>query len=223
MPSAVIQFDNVYKTYGRGQDALRNVSFTIDEGEFVFLTGHSGAGKSTLLRLVALIEAASRGQVIVDGRNLDRIRTAEVPYYRRRIGFIFQEHRLLPDRSVFDNVALPLVVAGHRTTEINKRVRAALDKVGLLSKEKTAPRSLSSGEQQRVGIARAVVNRPQILLADEPTGNLDPALSIEILKLFGQFNDIGVTVVIATHDLELIRHQQHRRIALAAGQLAAIS
>lgn len=218
----MIQFDNVYKTYGRGQDALKNVSFTIDEGEFVFLTGHSGAGKSTLLRLVALIEAASRGQVIVDGRNLDRIRAAEVPFYRRRIGFIFQEHRLLPDRSVFDNVALPLVVAGHRTTEINKRVRAALDKVGLLSKERTAPRTLSSGEQQRVGIARAVVNRPQILLADEPTGNLDPALSIDILKLFGQFNDIGVTVVIATHDLELIRHQQHRRIALAAGQVAAI-
>jgi len=218
----VIQFDNVYKTYGRGQDALKNVSFTIDEGEFVFLTGHSGAGKSTLLRLVALIEAASRGQVIVDGRNLDRIRPAEVPFYRRRIGFIFQEHRLLPDRSVFDNVALPLVVAGHRSTEINKRVRAALDKVGLLSKEKTSPRTLSSGEQQRVGIARAVVNRPQILLADEPTGNLDPALSIDILKLFGQFNDIGVTVVIATHDLELIRHQQHRRIALAAGQVAAI-
>lgn len=218
----MIQFDNVYKTYGRGQDALRNVSFTIDEGEFVFLTGHSGAGKSTLLRLVALIEAVSRGQVIVDGRNLDRIRPAEIPFYRRRIGFIFQEHRLLPDRSVFDNVALPLVVAGHRTTEINKRVRAALDKVGLLSKEKTSPRTLSSGEQQRVGIARAVVNRPQILLADEPTGNLDPALSIDILKLFGQFNDIGVTVVIATHDLELIRHQQHRRIALAAGQLVAV-
>ncbi len=218
----MIQFDNVYKTYGRGQDALKNVSFTIDEGEFVFLTGHSGAGKSTLLRLVALIEAASRGQVIVDGRNLDRIRPGEVPFYRRRIGFIFQEHRLLPDRSVFDNVALPLVVAGHRSTEINKRVRAALDKVGLLSKERTSPRTLSSGEQQRVGIARAVVNRPQILLADEPTGNLDPALSIDILKLFGQFNDIGVTVVIATHDLELIRHQQHRRIALAAGQVAAI-
>ena len=218
----MIQFDNVYKTYGRGQDALKNVSFSIGEGEFVFLTGHSGAGKSTLLRLVALIESASRGQVIVDGRNLDRIRRAEVPFYRRRIGFIFQEHRLLPDRSVFDNVALPLVVAGHRTTEISKRVRAALDKVGLLNKEKSSPRSLSSGEQQRVGIARAVVNRPQILLADEPTGNLDPALSIDILKLFGQFNDIGVTVVIATHDLELIRHQQHRRIALAGGQVAAV-
>jgi len=218
----MIQFDSVYKTYGRRQDALRNISLNIDEGEFVFLTGHSGAGKSTLLRLVALIEAASRGQVIVDGRNLDRVRRKDVPFYRRRIGFIFQEHRLLPDRTVFDNVALPLVVAGHRTTEINKRVRAALDKVGLLSKEKFSPRALSSGEQQRVGIARAVVNRPQILLADEPTGNLDPALSIEILKLFGQFNDIGVTVVIATHDLELIRHQRHRRIALAGGQVAAV-
>ncbi len=217
----MIQFDSVYKSYGHGQDALKNVSLDVNEGEFVFLTGHSGAGKSTLLRLIALIELASRGQVIVDGRNLDRVPPRQVPFYRRRIGFIFQEHRLLPDRSVFDNVALPLVVAGHRTTETQKRVRAALDKVGLLNKEKAAPRSLSSGEQQRVGIARAVVNRPQILLADEPTGNLDPTLSLEILKLFGQINDVGVTVLIATHDMELVRHQNHRRIGLMAGQIVA--
>ena len=217
----MIQFDSVYKSYGRGQDALKNVSLEVNEGEFVFLTGHSGAGKSTLLRLIALIEQASRGQVIVDGRNLDRVPPRQVPFYRRRIGFIFQEHRLLPDRSVFDNVALPLVIAGHRTTETQKRVRAALDKVGLLNKEKAAPRSLSSGEQQRVGIARAVVNRPQILLADEPTGNLDPILSLEILKLFAQFNDVGVTVLIATHDAELVRHQNHRRIGLTAGQVVA--
>lgn len=217
----MIRFDTVYKSYGRGQDALKNVSLEIDSGEFVFLTGHSGAGKSTLLRLIALIERVSRGQVIVDGRNLERVPRREIPYYRRRIGFIFQEHRLLTERSVFDNVALPLVVAGHRSSETQKRVRAALDKVGLLHKEKASPRMLSSGEQQRVGVARAVVNRPQILLADEPTGNLDPTLSVDILKLFGQFNDVGVTVVIATHDVELIRHQRHRRIALAAGQVCA--
>ena len=217
----MIRFDSVYKTYEDGQDALRNISLEIAAAEFVFLTGHSGAGKSTLLRLIALIEQASRGQVVVDGRNLERVPRREVPFYRRRIGFIFQEHRLLSDRSVFDNVALPLVVAGHRTTETQKRVRAALDKVGLLNKEKASPRSLSSGEQQRVGIARAVVNRPQILLADEPTGNLDPELSLDILKLFGQFNDVGVTVLIATHDVELIRHQRYRRIALSAGQVVA--
>jgi cell division transport system ATP-binding protein len=217
----MIRFDGVYKAYGRGQDALKNVSLEIEGGEFVFLTGHSGAGKSTLLRLIALIERVSRGRVIVDGRNLERVPRREIPFFRRQIGFIFQEHRLLPKRSVFDNVALPLVVAGHRSTETQKRVRAALDKVGLLSKERASPRSLSSGEQQRVGIARAVVNRPQILLADEPTGNLDPALSVEILRLFSQFNDVGVTVVIATHDLELIRHQRQRRIALASGQVCA--
>lgn len=217
----MIRFDSVYKTYESGQDALKNISLEIADGEFVFLTGHSGAGKSTLLRLIALIEQVSRGQVIVDGRNLERVPRGQVPYYRRRVGFIFQEHRLLRDRSVFDNVALPLVVAGHRTSETQKRVRAALDKVGLLNKEKASPRTLSSGEQQRVGIARAVVNRPQILLADEPTGNLDPTLSLEILKLFGQFNAIGVTVLIATHDVELIRQERHRRIALAAGQIVA--
>jgi cell division transport system ATP-binding protein len=171
--------------------------------------------------LIALIEPVSRGQVIVDGRNLDRVGRRQIPYYRRQIGFIFQEHRLLPDRSVYDNVALPLAIAGYRTSETQKRVRAALDKVGLLNKEKASPYTLSSGEQQRVGIARAVVNRPRILLADEPTGNLDPGLSLEILKLFGQFNNVGVTVLIATHDPALIRHQRHRQIALAGGQISA--
>ena len=217
----MIQFDSVYKSYSEGHDALKNISLEIAAGEFVFLTGHSGAGKSTLLRLVALIERASRGQVVVDGRNLGRVARRHIPYHRRRIGFIFQEHRLLPDRSVFDNVALPLVVAGHRMSETQKRVRAALDKVGLLKREKASPRQLSSGEQQRVGIARAVVNRPQILLADEPTGNLDPTLSMDILKLFEQFNDVGVTVVIATHDIGLIRHYAKRRIDLVAGQIHA--
>lgn len=217
----MIRLDRVYKAYSGAQDALKNISLEIDEGEFVFLTGHSGAGKSTLLRLIALIDRATHGQVIVDGRNLDRVPRRQIPYFRRRIGFIFQEHRLLPERSVFDNVALPLVVAGLRSAETQKRVRAALDKVGLLNKERASPRSLSSGEQQRVGIARAVVNRPRILLADEPTGNLDPGLSLDILKLFSQFNDVGVTVLIATHDLELIRHQQRRRIALVAGRICA--
>lgn len=217
----MIRFERVYKAYGRGQDALKNVSLEINKGEFIFVTGRSGAGKSTLLRLVALIERVSRGQVIVDGRNLERVPRRQIPFFRRQIGFIFQEHRLLPDRSVFDNVALPLVVAGHRSTETRKRVHAALDKVGLLAKERSSPRSLSSGERQRVGIARAVVNRPRILLADEPTGNLDPGLSLEILKLFSQFNDVGVTVLIATHDLELIRQQPHRRITLVSGQVCA--
>ncbi len=186
------------------------MTFDVDKGEFIFLTGHSGAGKSTLLRLIALMDHTPRGEVLVEGRNLERIPKREIPYYRRRIGFIFQEHRLLPDRSVFDNVALPLVVAGHHSSETQKRVSAALDKVGLLSRETASPHSLSTGEQQRIGIARAVVNRPQILLADEPTGNLDPTLSLEILKLFAQFNDVGVIVLIATHDLELIQHLPHR-------------
>jgi cell division transport system ATP-binding protein len=163
----------------------------------------------------------SRGQIIVDGKNLERVPRHQIPYYRRRIGVIFQDHRLLLDRPVFDNVALPLVVAGHKYSEIRKRVRAALDKVGLLHKERGFPRALSSGEQQRVGIARAVVNRPKILLADEPTGNLDPVLSQEILKLFIQFNQIGVTVVIATHDVELIRQHPQRRIVLQGGQVIA--
>ena len=162
----MIRFDNVSKNYGYQQDALRNVTFDVDKGEFIFLTGHSGAGKSTLLRLIALMDHASRGEVLVEGRNLERILRREIPYYRRRIGFIFQEHRLLPDHSVFDNVALPLVVAGHRFSETQKRVRAALDKVGLLSRETASSHGPSTVEQQRIGIARAVVNRPQILLAD---------------------------------------------------------
>ncbi|MFT4565025.1 MAG: cell division transport system ATP-binding protein [Gammaproteobacteria bacterium] len=216
----MIRFDSVYKTYDDQDAALRNVSFEITDGEFVFLTGHSGAGKSTLLRLIALIEHASRGEVLVDGRNLQRLPRREVPYYRRQVGFIFQEHRLLADRTVFENVSLPLVVAGFRTSETQKRVRAALDKVGLLSKEATSPRSLSAGEQQRVGIARAVVNRPKFLLADEPTGNLDAGLSLDILNLFSQFNDVGVTVLFATHNLELLRHRTHRRLALKSGQLS---
>ncbi|MCP5143232.1 MAG: cell division ATP-binding protein FtsE [Gammaproteobacteria bacterium] len=215
----MILFDAVSKRYDGDQDALRDVSMEVAAGEFVFLTGHSGAGKSTILRLIALIEHPSRGQIVVDGRNTARISARELPYYRRQIGMIFQDHRLLPDRTVFDNVALPLVVAGHSPLEISKRVRAALDKVGLLSKERRLPPALSSGEQQRVGIARAVVNRPKLLLADEPTGNLDPALSREILRLFGQFHQVGVTVVIATHDIGLINQVPARTIALRDGNV----
>ncbi|MEM7540114.1 MAG: cell division ATP-binding protein FtsE [Pseudomonadota bacterium] len=217
----MISFDNVSKAYTGSQQALRRVSIDIEEGEFVFLTGHSGAGKSTLLKLVALIERASAGDVIVDGRNLARIEKRAIPFYRREIGFTFQEHRLLSDRSVFENVSLPLTVAGYRTSEIQKRVRAALDKVGLLNRERALPKVLSSGEQQRVGIARAVVNRPKILLADEPTGNLDPELSLEILALFEQFNDVGVTVLVATHDLGLIDRHPARRIRLRGGEIEA--
>jgi cell division transport system ATP-binding protein len=217
----MIRFDGVYKTYRNQHEALRNVSFDINKGEFVFLTGRSGAGKSTLLRLIALMEHASSGEVIVDGRILQRLPRREIPFYRRQVGLIFQEHRLLPDRSVFENVSLPLVIAGYRASETQKRVRAALDKVGLLGKEASSPRTLSAGEQQRVGIARAVVNRPQILLADEPTGNLDIGLSLDILNLFTQFNDVGVTVLVATHNLDLLQHRKHRRLALVSGELSA--
>jgi cell division transport system ATP-binding protein len=217
----VIQFLNVSKSYPGGNEGLRNVNLDIDAGEFVFLTGHSGAGKSTLLRLVALMDRASRGQVLVEGRNLDSIKANGVSYYRRRLGMIFQEHHLLPKRSAFDNVAVPLWVSGLSDAEIHKRVRAALDKVNLLHKEQTLAGTLSSGEQQRVGIARAVVNRPVMLLADEPTGNLDPVLSREILALFEQFNQVGVTVVIATHDIGLLDVKPRRTVVLQHGNIVS--
>lgn len=217
----MIRFHNVTKRYPGGYEALRDVTLHVGRGEMAFLTGHSGAGKSTFLRLVALIERSTRGQIIIGGKNLARIRRRNVAYYRRNIGTVFQEHRLLMDRTVFDNVALPLVIAGHPHPEIARRVRAALDKVGLLGKERLYPITLSGGEQQRVGIARAVVNRPPILLADEPTGNLDPELSWEIMRLFGQFNQFGVTVLVASHDLGLIRAMGHRIITLRNGALVS--
>lgn len=215
----MIRFDNVSKRYENGGDALRNLSFEVDRGEMVFLTGASGAGKSTLLRLIALIERPSRGQVIVDGRNVDRLKGRQIPRHRRELGVVFQDNKLLNDRSAYDNVALPLVIAGVSDREIPRRVRAALDQVGLLKKEKQTPRALSTGEQQRVGIARAVVSRPSLLIADEPTGNLDPWLSLEIMKLFSRFNDIGVTMLIATHDLNLLDRLSGRRMQLANGEL----
>ena len=217
----MIQLDNVGKRYPGGLEALRGVSLNIEPGEMVFLTGHSGAGKSTLLKLITLIERATYGQIIINGRNVARIRRSRIPYLRREIGIIFQNHKLLSDRTVFDNVALPLVIAGLAHQEIQRRVRAALDKVGLLDKERRYPIVLSGGEQQRVGIARAVVNKPPVLLADEPTGNLDPDLSREIMRLFDQFKQVGVTVMIATHDIELITEMGHRRLKLDHGALVS--
>jgi cell division transport system ATP-binding protein len=216
----MIRFSEVYKRYPNQHEALSGLSFELDKGEMAFLTGHSGAGKSTLLKLIALIERSSHGQVWVNNQNLTRLPKWKVPYYRRKIGLVFQDHNLLHDRTVFDNVALPLIIAGENHREIGRRVRAALDKVGLLGKERSLPIALSGGEQQRVGIARAVVNRPPVLLADEPTGNLDPALSREIMHLFEQFNQVGVTVFIATHDLDLIKRMGHRQITLHEGRLA---
>jgi len=215
----MIQFDHVSKRYPGTQDALSDVSFNMDAGEMVFLTGHSGAGKSTLMKLIALLERPSRGTVIIDGRNIAGIKRSGIPHHRRKVGIIFQDHKLLHDRTVFDNVALPLVVAGIGRIEVRKRVRAALDKVGLLEKERVLPITLSGGEQQRVGIARAVVHKPPVLIADEPTGNLDPALSLEIMKLFSLFNEVGVTVLIASHDHRLIHRMGKRFLTLSKGRL----
>ncbi len=216
----MIRFDSVTKRYDGTGEALRNLSFEVDSGEMVFLTGSSGAGKSTLLKLIALIERPTRGQVLFDGRNIARMAAREIPRHRRQLGVVFQDNKLLVERSTFDNVALPLVIAGLNDREIARRVRAALDQVGLLKKERSKPGALSLGEQQRVGIARAVVTRPRVIIADEPTGNLDPWLSLEIMKLFGRFNDIGVTMLIATHDLNLLGKLGGRRIRLENGELA---
>ena len=215
----MITFEHVSKRYPGGIAALQDVSFRLDAGEMVFLTGHSGAGKSTLLRLILMLERATRGQVIVDGRNLCTTPSRFAPQVRRRMGMIFQDHKLLSDKTVFDNVALPLMIAGIRYPDIRKRVRAALDKVGLLSKERSWPLTLSGGEQQRVGIARAIVGMPPVLLADEPTGNLDPALSRDLFRLFRQLNEQGVTVLIASHDLQLLRRMGQRVLVLAQGRL----
>ena len=217
----MISFERVSKRYDEGHDALRDVSVNIERDEIVFLTGHSGAGKSTILRLIMLMERPTRGQVIVSDQDLASIGTRGIPRHRRQIGVVFQNHHLLFDRPVFDNVALPLIIAGYDHREVGRRVRAALDKVGLLGKERAMPVTLSGGEQQRVGIARAVVGRPKILLADEPTGNLDPALSAEIMQLFEEFNQVGVTVLIASHDLALISRLRHRIITLREGRLVA--
>jgi cell division transport system ATP-binding protein len=215
----MIVFEKVSKRYANGREALKDVSFNIHTGEMVFLTGRSGAGKSTVLKLIALLERPSRGTVLVNGKNTRTLKHRHIAAFRRRIGVVFQDHKLLADRPVFDNVALPLAVAGAPLKEIDKRVRAALDQVGLLGRERSLPLELSVGEQQRVGIARAVVSKPPLLIADEPTGNLDPDLSLEVMRLFRRFQDVGVTVVIATHDLHIVREFGQRVITLEGGHL----
>lgn len=215
----MIHFSNVSKRYPEGHDALKDVSFSLQRGEMAFLTGHSGAGKSTLLKLIMMMERPSRGQVLIAGQDMATFTRDDIPYHRRRIGVVFQNHQLLFDRSVFDNVAMPLEISGYEPEDTGKRVRAALDKVGLLHKEKLNPITLSTGEQQRIGIARAIVHKPQVLLADEPTGNLDPALSAEIMGLFLEFNRHGTTVLIASHDLALISRMGHRTMVLDQGRL----
>ena len=215
----MIQFDNVTKRFPGGQEAISGLSLSVDKGEMVFVTGHSGAGKSTLLRLIALIERPTSGNVIVDNQNTRRVKSRRIPAYRRQIGMVFQNHMLLYDRSVYDNVALPLVIAGLSDRDAGRRVRAALDQLGLLHKEKRNPQTLSAGEQQRVGIARTIVTRPKVLIADEPTGNLDPDLSLEVMRIFRRFNEVGVTLLIASHDISLIDRLGCRRIALEDGKL----
>ena len=215
----MICFDNLSKRYPGGFEALKNVSFEMDAGEMAFLTGHSGAGKSTLLKMLMLMERPTSGNLLINGKNLNRLSSSQIPIYRRQVGVVFQNHQLLLDRTVFDNVALPLQVSGYPSSEIGRRVRAALDGVGLLEKEQQKPVALSGGEQQRVGIARAVVHKPRILLADEPTGNLDPELSSEIMALFRRFQNVGVTVLIATHDITLINRMQLRIMHLEEGEL----
>jgi cell division transport system ATP-binding protein len=215
----MIRFDQVHKRYPNGREALAGVSFNIESGALTFLTGHSGAGKSSILKLIALIERPTRGQVIVNSQNTAGVKPRGIPQFRRRIGVVFQDHKLLHDRPVADNVALPLIIAGVPRREIDKRVRAALDQVGLLGREKSRPLELSTGEQQRVGIARAVVAKPALLIADEPTGNLDPELALEIMRLFKRFSEVGVTVVVASHDVHLIDRVGARRIVLSEGRV----
>jgi len=215
----MIQFEQVSKTYTGGFLALKQVSFSLGEGEMAFLTGHSGAGKSTLLKLISLMEKPSSGRILINNTDLTQIKYAQIPYVRRGIGMIFQNHNLLMDRTIYDNVALPLIIEGYNPKEIKKRVEAALDKVHLAKKLRCYPKMLSGGEQQRVGIARAIVNKPSIILADEPTGNLDPKLSLDIINLFEELNALGTSILIATHDLGLIARMKYRTLTLKQGTM----
>lgn len=215
----MLRFDHVTKRYEETGDVLRDVSFELAAGEIAFLSGHSGAGKTTLLKLIPVMERTTRGEIYVEGEKLSTLKERNLPYLRRKVGFVYQDFKLLNDRTVFDNVALPLAVAGYTHLEIKRRVRAALDKVGLLGKEKKFPLALSGGEQQRVSIARAVVNKPPLIIADEPTGNLDFELATEIILLFSEFQQVGVTVLIASHNTMLINQMQFRELKLNQGQL----
>ncbi|MBZ0097408.1 MAG: cell division ATP-binding protein FtsE [Sulfuricella sp.] len=215
----MISFSQVYKRYPGGHEALKNLSFTIEPGEMAFITGPTGAGKSTLLKLVAAIEKPSSGSVVVSGQNIGKLRRSAVPFLRRNFGLIFQDHKLLYDRNVLENVILPLDIAGLPRAESMKRARAALDKVKLLGLERANPISLSGGEQQRLCVARAIVNRPAIVLADEPTGNLDADYAGEIMEMFKSFNQVGVTLLIATHDESLIARYGSRVLHLKQGEL----
>jgi len=218
----MIAFQRVFKRYPNGREALAEVSFDLGAGEMAFLTGHSGAGKSTVLKLIALLERPTRGQVIVNGRNTASVGSRAIPRFRREIGVVFQDHKLLADRPVYENVALPLIIAGVPRREMDKRVRASLDQVGLLGKENSFPLELSAGEQQRVGIARAIVSKPPVVIADEPTGNLDPDLALEVMNLFKRLNSVGVTVMVATHDVHLIDRFGVRRLHIEHGTLLGI-
>ncbi len=215
----MIRLERVSKRYPNGREALTNVSFFVDRGELLFITGRSGAGKSTLLKMIALLERPTRGTVSINGRNTGALGARHIPAFRRQLGMVFQDHKLLADRPVFDNVALPLVVAGTPFKDVDKRVRAALDQVGLLGKERMLPMELSVGEQQRVGIARAVVGKPPLIVADEPTGNLDPDLALEVMRLFRRFSEVGVTVLVATHDVHIVREFGSREIILTSGEV----
>lgn len=215
----MIKFDHVTKRYPGSNEALSQVSFDIEAGELVFVTGHSGAGKSTLLKLIAAIERPTSGTVLIANQNISQLKAAAIPYMRRRFGLIFQDHKLLYDRNCFENVILPLHINGITGLDAAKRVRAALDKVGLLHKEKAMPITLSGGEQQRLAIARAVVSRPSILIADEPTGNLDSSYAADIMGIFQDFNQVGVTVIVATHDARGMSATQNRVLHLDHGRL----
>lgn len=214
----MIEFTDVGKRYD-SQDIISHLNFSVTRGEFVFLTGQSGSGKTTILKLIALIERHTQGQIVLNGYNLNQLKSSDIPYLRRKIGIIFQNPLLLSEKTVYENVAMPLIFSGFDRKDIPRRVRAALDKVGLLKKEKSYPHALSVGEQQRVGIARAIVNKPEMILADEPTGNLDPHLAGEIMGLFHQFNQVGVTMFIASHDLALIGRMNHRVLMLQHGRI----
>jgi cell division transport system ATP-binding protein len=217
----MISFSQVYKRYPNGFEALRNVGFTLEAGEMALITGHSGAGKTTLLRLIAAIERPTSGSIIVNGQNVSALKSGAIPFLRRNLGLVFQDQKILFDRNVFNNVLLPLQISGFNSRAATGRVRAALDKVGLLRKEKVRPITLSGGEQQRLCIARAIVNRPSILIADEPTANLDVGYARDIMDMFRSFHQVGVTVLIATHDDELLGNTQQRVFTLNHGELTA--